>query len=538
MKNKKIIMMLILFFSLFLLSCNKLGREINTQFIDFNIESDYSKIGKNEYIDYYNINYDLYNISSVPLVTLKNDNRLAVYSLLLNRFIYEFNDVLSIDYLVNYYFPNYFVVTYLDYQKELYDYYGNTILPKGTYDDLNITISRNKEKNYFIYTETITYYSNSDKINIIYVSKEDISNRVLYSDDSLTTGDKITFVPIGIELEKYGLPGYYMIELNNKYGQIYNSDHKLVSTINFNLDFQFNVIFGGYFIYQNVLLLDHDEKEYDYAIEVNNDLLKYKLITNRIDLKTGETKEIDLDYIIIDGSSCKDKNGIYNYANVRIQLIENKRLQPIERFIIDNECDIIYNFANSISLESLIRLDSKHYFDNNSHRLYDSKMNLIFDFKNNDLNISFDNFDFSNKIIKCKRNNKYGFINYELEVIIPFEYDAIGDYFISNLNYAVKNDNLYIIDLSGSLTMTNLAKVDNCPLLYKVVQQDNMYYYSFYNYSLDIIFEYCSFSAFKPTFNRIYYNGLSYYYMLNYNAIIENNQCDTIFTLVTSDIYG
>lgn len=540
MKRLFLILFIISLSSLFI-GCNELGREINTQFIDFNIEEDYSKIEKSEYLNNYSISFNINNDLSSPLIIVQNGEALGVYSILKNNLIFNFKENISIDFIVNYYFPNYFRITYSDNESELYDYNGNVILQKGSYIDLKVDLTRVKIKNNWIYQETISYASNDETVTLKYNSINDIINRQLITEDSFVSGDKITFVPKGRDLEEIGLPGYYAIDENENYVQIYNQKNQLISTINLNFDYQYFVSFAGFIIYQKVLLLDADEKEYDYAVEVNNDLLKYDLITNRLNIKTGEIDELDVNFIISDGESCKDKKGIYNYANVQLKFIENKRLQPTQQFIIDGSCDIIYNFSNAISLDTLIRLDSERYFDYNSNKLYDNKMNLLFDFKNNDNNIEFHSFDFGNKLIKCSHNGKLGFINYDLEVIIPFEYDEIGDYFISNYIFGEKDDANYLVYINNQNIEISQLKVENAPLIFKVDEINNLYYYQIYTYENQKVLEFYSKNIIELSFNRTFYEGVNYYSLVLSDILIDVNvnlEKDLIFTIAIKEMYG
>lgn len=538
MKNKILIFSLFMF--VFLFGCNKLGREINTQFIDFNIEEDYSKIEKTKYIDYYKVNYEIYNSSSLPLITVKSGDAYGIYSILKNKLIFDFSEGITIDYIFTYYFPNYFKVIYSDGDIELYDYNGVILLEKDNYQNLNVQVQRSREKNNWVYKEIIDYTLNGKDFTVIYQSVNDISKRKLFDDnEDFIQGDKITFIPNGVDMEELGLPGYYFIELNDNYIQVYNPKNQLVSTVNLNFDYQYAVSFAGCIIYQKVLLLDADEKEYDYAVEVNNSLLKYDLITYKLDLLSSNIEELDVDFIISDGFACKDKQGVFNYANVKIRLIENKRLIPVQQFIIDEECNIIYNFSNAISLESLIRLDSDHYFDYQSNKLYNSKMDLLFDFNNNNQKISFVGFDFGHKLIKCKHNEKFGFINYNLEVIIPFQYDKLSDYFISDAVYgSIENVN-YLININGSNAKTNLLMIENYPLLYNVKEEDS-YCFEFFTYDNKKILTFNTNTESLPTIYKINFNDQSYYYFIFKEKVEYNGEDviqDIIFTVVTNDNY-
>lgn len=533
MKNR-IILFVILILTLFCVGCNKLGKEVNSQFIDLNVDKDYSKSISNEYLNFYIVNYQLENESSFPLLTVSKDNKLGVYSVITNSLIFDFQEVVSIEYLVNFYFPNYFVVTYKDNQKALYDYNGNIMLVKGSYNNINVSIVRTIDKSNYIYNETITYFSNesNEQLKLEFVSYGSLQNRKVLSSESLAQGNKITFVPVGIDLEHIGLKDYYLIMLKDNHGEIYNNKNQLISTINFNIDCQYYIMFAGCFYYQQVLLLDDNDKDYDFAIEVNGSLLKYKLITNCLDLKTGSVKEIDLDYLIVSGAACRDRNGIYKYANVKVQFIKNKRLTPSESYIIDADGAIRYNFSNNISVESLIKLDSEHYFDNNIYRLYDNDMNLLFDFSNNNLNISFEGFDFYNKIIKCMKNDLYGLINYELNVLLPFEYNEIGE-FVSGRTYAYKNDQLLIIDLNGNSSETFLNKMDNCPILYNCLKEGNKYHYTLYKYNGEELFDYYSIDENGPDINKYSIDNKTFYCITTYNDLDQDN--DMIFIMVTSE---
>ena len=534
---KKILLAFMLFISIFFFSCNELGREINSQFIDFNIEKDYSKIERHQYIDNNKLEYNSIEDQSF-LITIEKDNFYAVYSILLNQFVIDFKENISITYLNNYYFPPYIQVTYDDGAKELFDFMGNKILEKNFYQNLNINVTRERNHEDWLYKETFSYYIDSLFNSITYISINNIVKREIFNEnDNLTSGDKITFVPKGVDLEEIGLNGYYMVEQND-YVQIFNEKNQLVSTIDRNIDLQFSVSFAGFLFYQQVLLLDNDEKEFDYAIEMDNQLIKYDLITTRIDLRNGVIEEIDANFLIIDGEACKDKKGIYSYGNVEIRLIENKRLAIAKKFIIDENCEIIYNFSNAISLESLIRLDYKHYFDYESQRLYDNKMNIIFDFLNNDKNIEFVSFDYGNQLIKCFRNGKYGYVNYDMELFIPFEYDIIGDYFINEFTYGVINGENYIININKTSEKTDYSFVNDAPLLVNVILKDNKYLYQLYTYSNELVLEFISLNQVDIQVNNVIFNNNKYYYIIGneYNVNLNSEQ-GFIFRLVVKGNY-
>ncbi|MDO5330247.1 MAG: hypothetical protein Q4F15_02285 [Bacillota bacterium] len=270
-------------------------------------------------------------------------------------------------------------------------------------------------------------------------------------DSSYEAGD--TYFDRGYtDLSDYGMAeGYYLYQPSSNYYVVMKSG---VLVCSFTLpETAAMAIYDGKILYQYSTILPDDSATYDYFTSAYDEesggyvTTKYDLSTFSLDLISGEPVDIIVNYVMTSLSPFKDENGIYNYGVAEANAIESNLSlsKSDETYILSSTGSIFYN-ATSKSVNDIIKLDDDHYYDTAQKILYDADLNVI-SFLTGVSNVSVDR---SGELIIGSINGFYGAMDYNLKVVIPFEYETSFTRCENGYTMASKNGVYYRIKLEDS----------------------------------------------------------------------------------------
>lgn len=449
--NKRIfILLLILASSMFLTACDPAFEQFSSEMIDKNLEvveglEEYGTpaIVVNDLRDY--IIVDTSYLNKGILIVQDKDMNTGVYSVFKSGLLFPTEAELTCSFIYTYYLGGYIETTSKDQKKTLYDINGNVILSKGDYDYTYVTTSKvlkeNEDKNTkskpeYEYFETVEYRLKGSIETLQKKYKVDIINKTR---EEATNSTYTKYFPYKQDLKEYGLDGYYAIGIQPTL-YIYNDKDELVNKITIVEGGDYGVGLDGKIIVQKTYLTDKESKDYDLIMRGE----KYILVSKSIDLLTGKVKELELDYLIGEADPYMDKDGNAKYAVATIRKI-------IEKYPVDSQMNVLIDSNGKIVSElggiypkELIKLEDNFYYYPRGKYFFNEKLEPLFALKGEPYI-----YKEESKII-FNDNGKYGAIDYQGNVVIPFDYSLISPYFSNNKTYAVYNDmKKYIIDFNG-----------------------------------------------------------------------------------------
>lgn len=220
--------------------------------------------------------------------------------------------------------------------------------------------------------KAVHIYDTEDEINMVF-DKENFDLQSLNLNDHL---ENYILVEDGSDLisNRNYSPYFDIDDDKNQYyyttvgstTMIYNSKDELVNAFERNNLSNNNVtlIFGTTIIYQNVFDLPDDSQDYDYMLANNKQ--KRRVETFTYNIISGQTKEIDFDYVIISSSTTLE-----NVAWVNLAKIENYNLSNSYYRFIDKSGNVSDGFTD---MSSAVLFGPYVYHNRN---LYDLDFNLI-----------------------------------------------------------------------------------------------------------------------------------------------------------------
>lgn len=238
-------------------------------------------------------------------------------------------------------------------------------------------------------------------------------------EDKLNKGD--LFVGDNLDLTPYGMEGYYMVNSGCLY-TVFDVNNTKVST--FVLPEDVNVAFiGGKLIYQTQILLPEDAKDYSFSAAGNNYLgtqSKYKLNTYAIDVKTGAKEELKFDYILYNCLPYKDKNGVMTYGLAYLGIIgDSKEIKSQDTYLINEKGQLVQNLSG-YEVSFFTKLSNDYYYNEHTDVLYSPELVEVAYL--GDMNPLFDE---ENQVFIGLYEGKYGVVDMEGKVLVPFEYTSL-----------------------------------------------------------------------------------------------------------------
>ena len=436
----------------------------------------------------FNLDYEIID-SKAGFYTIVNEEGLtAVYSLYKNKIIVPFDAILvSYDYVGN--IPiiiiNKFKAeegTEILYNTKIVDFNNQTVLlEENCYESYEYDYSMDYDNGYAIniyFNYLVKGEEEAKTLAYSYDLLKDKFNELKLNDDLVEDEyeyqDKVEYEPYHFDMTEYGLKNY-QIDLDYKNGEtlvkVYKKD-KLVSTYLVpkrisQSDLESNV--NGNIIIQEVLETTKNNK-YDFVEEENNNLVYYDIKTTKINLKTGKMKNLDVDYIINTFDSINGLNKKNKYGMVHALCVEDKKLLESDKILYINENGKILEDDIYVDIKNCTIINGNIYDIYNS-RYYNSKFKLLFDFKDNKYGISFVNNN--SKYLICEDNNEnMGVIDYNFNVIVPFEYDDV-EFVIDGIFLGEKDDEKYIISKGEAVLVSENQEIVNSIMLATISEEAN-----------------------------------------------------------------
>ena len=228
-----------------------------------------------------------------------------------------------------------------------------------------------------------------------------------------------------VKLDEYGHPGYQRILNSSRYIIFDDKGNEIASFSDPQADVEFFV--GDYMIYQNSIKLDSNNDKYDYINEVGE---RFSLETYKINYLKAKKESIDVKYVLSVGEPVKplfSEKKVYSYVYANLKTISNKKLlsSATETYIIDSSANLHDN-VTGIDLGSFERFGN-NYYNTSSKTIYDGNLNELSILT--DMNpVKCDNGD----IIVCEMEGKYGAINPNGKVVIPFVLSNVYTNYVSD----------------------------------------------------------------------------------------------------------
>lgn len=382
------------------------------------------------------------------LIVTDEIGRRGCWSLAENRLIVPLQTDLTINLKSVTNFGYYIETMSFDDKKTIYDPSGIIVVDTDKYMVANVTGNRKPIYDdlgkflHYEYIEVVTTLTVKDsELGLQQTIKEykidpKTKQRTLINNDlgDYYKGDDVKKV----DLKKFGLDGYYGKEFNS-YIYIYKNDDTLVQTIQIP-ESDVTVIFDGKILIQTSYLVDSFTDNYTY-IENGK---RYVLITTSIDLLKNDKKNLKLPYKITSLIPFNDKNDIAMYSYVKMRKINSKILIPETTNAIVDSKGTILTEINGVDFSSLKRLDDKHYYDSKSKYVINDKLEPLYL-----LPLEYSIIQ-SENIIVLIQNNKYGAIDYDGKVVIPFEYTNLLTSFNNGSTIGTHSDgHSYIVQKDG-----------------------------------------------------------------------------------------
>ena len=310
------------------------------------------------------------------------------------------------------------------------DALGNELVKdsKRTYSSLDVLSGLTENNIYYCdvkFDDTSLYYHYDDK-GVATVHST-------YMGDDFGSGTSVQGIDY-VLLDDFGHPGYIRIKNSSRYIVFDKKGNEISSFTDPNADAEFFV--GDYLIYQNSVKLDDNNNNYDFISATGE---RYSLETYRINYLNAKKEAIKVDYLLSTGlddiHSFRNSKGIYTYAYANLRTISDKKIlsSTLETFILDS-AGTRHDNVTGINLGAFERL-GKNYYNTDSKTIYDGNLNEISILTNMNPQ-KVDNAE----MIVCSIDGRYGAINQQGKVVLPFEYDFIYTTYMSNNKALVIDD--------------------------------------------------------------------------------------------------
>lgn len=181
---------------------------------------------------------------------------------------------------------------------------------------------------------------------------------------------------LSVDLDYLGIEGYNLLVTATNIFYIVNDDGEFVNRIEFDVSADAFCFVNGKFITQKINPLPDDATDYDY-FDVDTKV-KYELITQTIDIVTGETKTIQIPYVITDFAGLfNDKKGNPVYSIVEICEISPKKTidtSASRDVLIDGNLNIL-QYLSEYNPLNFVKLTNGNYYNNSV--IYDRDLRPI-----------------------------------------------------------------------------------------------------------------------------------------------------------------
>ncbi len=315
-----------------------------------------------------------------------------------------------------------------------------------------------------------------------------------------------------VDLKEFGFDGYYLSKKNELVTVFEKSTNKSLSTFTVPNDSTM-VFVGDQLIYQNAYVVSDDATNYSFFEGKN----KYIIETYSVDLLTGDKEAIDVSYVIGNVfGPYMDAQGVYSYALIAKRSFENTILKSNEMVIIDSNGKIVSNL-NGYEPEDFVRVGS-NYYNTSTKVLYDSKLSEI-------AYLAAINPQLMEKY-NCfigKINQKYGVVNSDGIVTVPFDYQNFYTTYISSgFVFGIKDEQLYRVNITtGEETLLGSVYVKFNNYVYITNDTSDIYKIEFVennlgSYSAD------SYSKLNQVNNNLYESNVIRFTKIDKNTLTQS----------------
>lgn len=347
-------------------------------------------------------------------------------------------------------YVGFFLTTLKNKKYKAYDGYGNYL---GEYES---------EPTFSVTTKTSDDSSNT-KSEILAVNAKDENGEVSntyyeYNNDKTLTAttetavkkdDKYEADVITIDLDELGLKGYYMQvnkNISSEYIDIYKDGGKLIKKIYIPSGSK-TAFVDGAIIYQQKLEVSSNASEYDYQTSQG----KFYLETYSIDLKTGKTKQLYVDYVIGNMTIYKTGESSYGYAFGDITVIKDKTLAETYEALINKSGEIIAN-VGGYKLSNFVKCGNS-YYNTVTGELYNSSVSRVANIGSSAV------YSKNEDLFMVKEGSYYGLISMEGNILVEPEYESIDLTSLSGSFIGLKENEYYILSKSGLVSTVDIKTV-------------------------------------------------------------------------------
>ena len=371
----------------------------------------------------------------------------------------------------------------------IYDSYGNKILESNNYMNISYFSFLNETNN--IREHLLEYYE-SGEVKTVYLrytyTKDNIKldvtgNRLTESNENIKYNQETKVGEVSkygyFPLKEYGEKGYYVV--NDGFFAYFNDDYEY--KLNFKTIFSDYKIIGKYVVsYFDNNEIDNLRDDFDYY---DTNVEKHTQDYMVYDITTGKSVDIKLDNIVIDSIDketlgyVEEENLYYFNANV----IDNRSVFKNALVTVDDDLDIK-------SIEFMPYTIDKFNISNNIMYVIDNSKVYIFD-DNFTLKTSFSYTEKIDNYYIAKNNNKYGIVDENGIIKVPFEYSSItynnANIYYKNPYLAIKNSKYYSLNaITGQSTLLEGYVSGNFGISYIIkedIDENNNPTYKLYLYS-------------------------------------------------------
>lgn len=326
-----------------------------------------------------------------------------------------------------------FQVNYIDGSCSVYERHGYTIF-EG-YESPKISASKHRLDNKArvvikvssSLTKTAYFYfdENGTKINVYDFNEEYNPEEVIFG---IKKGDEIGLKDHYYSVNKIGNNDSYKIV------SIFDKSFKGVSNFSIPNDVSFSGVISNLFFYQEYKVHNVDYKD------------EYTLSSYVVDCLTGETKSIDLKYVINgDIHAYKDEKGEYTLGVVNAKkVLEDKSITSRESTLLINKKGQIVQDLSGVQPLAFIKASEDTIFNTSTNILYNNDLTTVVS-----LGTKF-NYISENGFIVGENEGKYGAYDLSLNQCVAFTYDYLSTDTLNGELLGIKDGQLYLVNSNGS----------------------------------------------------------------------------------------
>jgi|GEM_PF-4986847 len=244
-----------------------------------------------------------------------------------------------------------------------------------------------------------------------------------------------------LDLKDYGYEGYTIARNTTGYCTVFDRSHNAVASFILPTPLSAAGLIGNILFYQYTVALPDEAASYSFS----DNGKKYSLTSGRLDILTGQVVSADLPFVVSSLSSYKDSSGSYLLAVASLRKIDqNKALSPLRQYLMD-KAGVLYDDVSGLEPNAFIKLDDTHYYNANSKIIFNANLKpLCYLAGMNPILLS------DAQCFYGSYNGKFGTVDYNGIVQIPFKYDSLVARFEKGYTIGTINGTVYRVKSSGT----------------------------------------------------------------------------------------